>query len=384
MTTLSRSGCAAAFGVIVFWAGCVSGPRKPVPPAAPAVDVESAIFLVGDAGAPADPTEPVLEALQAELSATAVPATVLFLGDNIYPAGMPLPGSPDRGEGERRVRAQAEAALQGGAGDIIFIPGNHDWNYAGAGGWERVLQQEAYVESIGARIRFLPDGGCPGPMVVDVGSRLRIILIDTEWWLRNDDRPLGALFPCLVRTQPAFVDSLRVLIAGAGERRVMIAGHHPMVTGGTHGGHFSARQHVFPLTDVKPWLWLPLPVLGSLYPIARQLGISDQDVSGGRYKRMREGLRSAFADHPPLLFAAGHEHSLQVLRGDGTQYQIVTGTGIYGHTSNVLWTDRTLFTAPERSGYVRLDVQRNGHVRLAVVVVDGRGQRTEPFSLLLE
>jgi hypothetical protein len=98
---------------------------------------------------------------------------------------------------------------------------------------------------------------------------------------------------------------------------------------------------------------------------------------------MRDSLRAAFEVSSPLIHAAGHEHSLQLLEGDGTRYQIVSGAGIYGHTTDVGWNAKTLFAA-RRSGFARLDVQRDGRVRLSIVIVDASGQGTEAWSRYLE
>jgi hypothetical protein len=232
-------------------------------------------------------------------------------------------------------------------------------------------------------VRFLPDAACAGPVVRDVGENLRLVLIDTEWWLRDENlRPDDR--SCAVRTQPQFVDSLKATLATAGTRSVVVTGHHPMVSGGAHGGHFTLRKHIFPLTEFKSWAWLPLPLIGSIYPIARNLGISDQDLSGPRNRRMRQSLRDAFEDNPPLLYAAGHEHNLQVHEGDGSLYHVVSGTGIFGHNNAVRWLDGTLYADGTQSGFVKLEVQRDGRVRLVIVTVDADAARSTPFSMYLE
>jgi len=378
-----RSRIGYAWPAVLAWA-CGPPPERVSPAAAPATNIETSIYLVGDAGAPDARGEPVLSALTAALRGSDATSWVLYLGDNVYPAGLPGPGHPDRADAERRLRAQAEAAMLGGAARIIFIGGNHDWNYAGLDGWARVIEQESFVETLdSARIEYLPDGGCPGPVWRESGAHLRIVFLDSEWWLRTRGRPYGESSPCPTKNEQQVMDSIRATLASAGARRLLVVAHHPMTTGGTHGGHFTLRQHLFPLTDFKRWLWLPLPVIGSAYPIARILGISNQDLSGSRYVRMRDSLRAAFRARPPLMHVAGHEHSLQLLEGDGAQFQIVSGTGIFGHTSDVGWNERTLFAA-RRSGFVRLDVQHDGRVRLSFVLVDAEGQGTEAYSRYIE
>jgi hypothetical protein len=38
------------------------------------------------------------------------------------------------------------------------------------------------------------------------------------------------------------------------------------MSNGIHGGYFGIKQHIFPFTDMKKKLYIPLPVIGSIYP----------------------------------------------------------------------------------------------------------------------
>ena len=67
------------------------------------------------------------------------------------------------------------------------------------------------------------------------------------------------------------------------------------MSGGVHGGYFGWRDHLFPLRSIRSSLWIPLPLLGSLYPTARLEGISSQDLGSRAYQRLIAALRRAFA-----------------------------------------------------------------------------------------
>ena len=368
---------------VVLSLACGKTVREVAPPVpVPAVeDVEVSLYLIGDAGAPAEGGEPVLQALRTDLLAHPGEKLVVFLGDNIYPKGMPEADASDRAEAERRIDDQVRAVLDGGARGV-FIPGNHDWQKSGADGWWRVYRQMEYLDRYAPDVELLPRNGCPGPVARDVGSSLRLIVLDTEWYLHGGPKP-GAWSPCRVRSPAVLGDSLRAAVARAGDRRVIIAAHHPMRSNGPHGGHFTVKEHIFPLTAVAGWAWLPLPIIGSLYPLSRQWGISSQDQSSGLNKRMVAAFDSAFAGQPPLVYAAGHEHNLEVLEGSSAGYLLVSGAGIYHHASSTAWRDDTRFAVGE-AGYMRLDVLRSGAIRLAVVTVDETGRGTEAFSMYLQ
>lgn len=387
MPTAARAATWIA-AALAATAACTSAlePATLVPaPMAPKDSIELAIFLIGDAGSAAYDGEPVLKelALQSD-SLRPVRQFVVFLGDNVYPRGVPPLGHPARDDAERKIAAQVLAIRKGSAQGLL-IPGNHDWDRHGRDGWNSIRRQDTLVRQFGGKdVRLAPGGGCPGPDVVDLGVNVRLIALDTEWWVHNDVKPYGDTSPCPTRTYDEVVDSLTGALRDKGSRHAIVLTHHPMRSGGIHGGSFTLMDHIFPLRNLKRWLWLPLPFIGSLYPFARQMGISNQDAFGRKYREMRSAFERAFRRYPPLVIASGHDHDLEVIRGGAPRvtnaaYQLVSGAGILGHASVVRKIEGSLF-AREAAGFMRLDVTRNGRVRLSVTTVVPEGDRPEGES----
>ena len=255
-----------------------------------------------------------------------------------------------------------------------------------AGGLDAIRRQGDYLrEKSKGSVVLLPGDGCPGPDVRDFNTRLRLVLLDTQWWLQPGKKPIGRGSSCPQHGEAEVLDALGGALRSGGERRVVVVAHHPLASGGEHGGYFSWQDHVFPLRATKSWLWIPLPGIGSAYPFARIHGASAQDLSGTLNRRMREALSGVLEKAPPLVYAAGHEHSLQVLQGTGARYLLVSGAGAFGHVTQTAWTSSTLFAAA-LSGYMRLDVEKSGRVRLAVVTLDAKGRSREAaaFDLTAE
>ncbi len=381
MTRRLLLGATLAVAVAAMSVGSCAGGARPVSAPVPTParsDVVWTILLAGDAGAPTD-DDPVLGTLSAAAAEAPDRTTVVFLGDNIYPAGLPDSASPDRAEAERRLLRQVEAVTRVGA-RAVFVPGNHDWAHHAPDGWASVRRAEGFIAAHGGGLaEQLPGDGCPGPAVRDLGTIFRLVLLDTQWWLHEHERPRHPASPCPADREDEVETALAEAVRTADRRHVVVAAHHPLRSGGQHGGRWNLGHHLFPLREVKSWLWVPLPVLGSLYPFARSNGITRQDVSNRRNREMREAIERGMLAAPPLVYAAGHEHTLQVIEGESARWLLVSGTGYYGHTTPVGWLDRTRFAAAA-SGFMRLDALADGRVRLGVMVVAGDGSVREAWS----
>lgn len=339
---------------------------------------ETTLLLIGDAGAPSASGEPVLRALAREVAAAPGKTIVVFLGDNVYPHGVPAATDPAFREAERRLGDEVRAATSGGA-RAVFVPGNHDWLLGQEGGVAAVLREGDLVKALGkGRAELLPAAGGPGPAVVDVGTTLRLVLVDTQWWFHSHGKGPGSA--------AAAVDALADAIEGAGVRRVVVASHHFLRSGGPHGTKPGLLDHLFPLRQLATWAWIPLPVIGSSYPAWRSARGSDQEASSAPYEAMSADLRAAFRRARPLVHAAGHDHSLQVIRGDAASgeasWQVVSGAGYAGGETPVGKVAGALFARPG-PGFIRIDFMASGRVELRVVAV--WGERAAPaFTLRLD
>ena len=340
------------------------------------------LFLIGDAGAPMlDRTEPNFIALQKQLSVLPEKNTVLFLGDNIYPAGLPPTNDNARAISERILDEQLRIVEQSGARGI-FIPGNHDWNQDNVDGFERIRNQENYIAAKGnPRIQLLPKNGCPGPEVLNIGSSVRIIILDTQWWLLAGMKSTDISKGCTNTTKRDILDALSVALRTAGSRYVIVAAHHALETHGPHGGFFDWRDHLFPLRNFASWLLLPLPGIGSIYPLARNSGISEQDLSHALYEEMRKSIDSVLTLYPPLAYVAGHEHTLQVLKGSKKYFALVSGNGISAHSSALTTAPSTLF-ADRKAGFMRIDFGDEPVLRIFQPTEEGEG--VEVFRMFLK
>lgn len=337
------------------------------------------VFLIGDAGEPqlpeheanalADPlVDPLLLQLRgnvenrvAELGADRV--SVVFLGDNVYPVGLVPEGDPDRERGERVLRAQIASV---GSARGYFLAGNHDWHREGSRGYEYIIEQRKFLQQFTPRIQMAPPGGCVGPQSTEVGDHLRLVFFDFiaafYFWENRDaqqDCPHGGLLN-------AFFD-LEEQFKNHDGRHVVFLNHYPIITTGPHGGHFTWKQHIFPLTDFWPWAWVPLPIIGSAYPLSRQWGVTGTDLSSEQYERFLRIFWRTSDLRSPILIVGGHEHSLQVHRDVTGVYYLVSGAGSIAMVEKDRVEERdTMLIGVAKPGYMRLDVMSDGALELSV------------------
>lgn len=340
-------------------------------------NVYKRIILIGDAGEPSvKDNEPVLVALNKIASEIEDSTIVVFLGDNIYPVGLTEIDDYNREEYERRINEQINSILNTNATGF-FIPGNHDWNRGSKDGLDYIKRQYEYINLKGnQQVFFKPERGCPGPEYFDCGNNLRIIFLDTQWWLQDIKQRSSETDECEHSSENDVLAELSDLIIDE-DKFIIICGHHPLNTFGKHGGQYSVKTHLFPLTEVNNYLYVPLPIIGSLFVLIKNMGISKQDISNPTYKKMVRSIESIIQNRSGIVYASGHDHALQVLRGVKDNLYLVSGAGIYDLVDDYVGAgDETLF-ADNVPGFFILDFLSDGRIRLSAIQVTDRSGNTK-------
>lgn len=300
----------------------------------PKADLEHTLFLIGDAGNSIDGNtpSPALAALSKHLEMAGENSHVAFLGDNIYPVGMPPKSEDeDRVKSESRLDAQLNV-LNEFKGTPIFVPGNHDWIRYGLKGIKR---QEKYIEKhLNAGIEeeddwknyFLPDNGCGGPELINVNENLAYLIIDSNWYLRDWNKDAAMNNGCAAKNRFVFNFLFEETLRKNRNKNVVVLMHHPLYSYGPHGGKYAPKMHLFPLTEINENLYVPLPGLGTLAALGRGMIGSRQDLAHPGYRQMKKSLLAGAGKNGSFIFAAGHEHNLQYIEDENHQF-IVSGAG---------------------------------------------------------
>jgi len=208
-------------------------------------DVKYRVILFGDAGE-MNPAQ-MQDLKNAAKQVIPKKTTVLYLGDNIYPTGMGLPGSAEEEDTKKILHSQFDPMRKMGAA-VYFIPGNHDWDKSGPKGLAKIQAQGDYLRAQNdPLLKLIPDNGCPDPVAIKLTDKLTIIAYDSEWWLfpYNKFNPNGE---CECRTKDEILVKMEQLLEENKDKMILLASHHPFQSYGPHGGYFNLRNHIFPLT----------------------------------------------------------------------------------------------------------------------------------------
>jgi len=307
------------------------------------------LYLLGDAGKLDEGQHKVYEVLKKQMAKTGKQSGVIFLGDNIYPQGMPGERAEDRPETEKVANAHIDL-VKDYAGDKFFIPGNHDWAQGRKSGWNNLLNQEIYLENhLDSADVFIPSGGCPGPEEVEISDEIVVIIMDTQWFLHNWSKPDEEQGGCESANPLEVLQLLEGLIRKNSHKKVVVATHHPMYTYGAHGGYLPTKAHFLP------------PILGSIHPIYRKYIGSPQDVTNPKNKAVRDAMVGIFEKYPNTIHVAGHEHSMQYSYKDSIHYII---SGAISKNSFVRKKGYAQY-AESAYGFGRLDFYKDGRVKVS-------------------
>ncbi len=337
-------------------------------------EIDKTVFLLGDAGN-SDSLTPIFLSLKNELAQN--PSSYLiFLGDNIYPYGLipkeEIKGNEklilERKEAEKHMDSQLKIVENHKKENIIFVSGNHDWGHDKKQTF--VVEEQNYITEKG--YNYLPKDGCSTPTVLDLSDSVVLICLDTQYLIQKKLVQKNTSSNCELETNVQIYARLDSLITENKHKKVIVAAHHLLASESSHGGKFPLRPHLFPLVDLKKNLYIPLPILGTIYVLGRKLGFSEQDIANKRYKYLKMNLFSIFEKHANLVYVAGHEHTLQYHKFNlGRKSnspkriwrQINSGAGSKKtYVKRNYKRDKKAFFAYSSYGFARLDYLKNGSV----------------------
>ena len=248
--------------------------------------------------------------------------------------------------------------VSGFSGNLFVIPGEKEWGKGLVGGIEQIRNREKYWEDYFSKGDiFLPSNGCPGPVEISLTPDVVLLLVDSQWWLYPGDRPMEE---CEFENVNDFLITLSDALLRNKEKKIIMACHHPVYSGGKYGGHF--------------------PFIGPVELFRKIVGTT-QDFAHPFYRQMRYYARTIFKNLNDLVLVSAHDQSLQYVKKDNL-HQVIAGSAsraLYVNGKEMNFVDREV-------GFARLDYYKDHKVWLHFWAFgdDGEGVPHRVFSKLID
>jgi hypothetical protein len=216
--------------------------------------------------------------------------------------------------------------------------------------------------------RMVPPNGCAGTFVETLGlangRKLALVGLDTESLMNAPQEGC----------QPATREGVLGLVGSAvhaPDTDAIVFAHHPPASHGPHGGYAfmgrrdwtSWRNSLLGVVVGRPLSWIVHLVTGGRVPTLPLR----EDLSSGIYKRMARALEDAAAPAAgqSVIFAGGHDHSLQLLRRPSGALVAVSGSA--SNLTPICEGGRDLLLGLDKRGFMYADYFADGTVTLVAL-----------------
>lgn len=304
--------------------------------------LEHSIFFIGDVGE-ANIVDSNIEMLKSQLKQVEENAVLVFLGNSISKEYSKM--EIDEIETQDQNLLKLLNIAKEFKGESFFIPGDKEWNSGHKMGWESLMNLESYIEDfVGKGDIFLPSGGCPGPVEIEIGKDIVLLIVDSQWWLHSADRPEAE---CGLEDSSDFLILLSDALKRNKDKKIVFASHHPMYSGGKHGGNF--------------------PFIGPV-ELYRKLFGTPQDFAYPFYKQIRYLGKKLGKEYENIITVSAHDNSLQFIEKNESFY-VVSGSG----SKAEYVSEKKMDAAFREIGFSRINFYQNDEVWLEMWSVGEKG-----------
>ena len=281
-------------------------------------------FLVGNVGNKELPKKipPALSLLKKDLSGASAASSLVFLGNNIAPEGLPEKTDPNRKAREAQLQ-EVFTLFDNFKGKTFFAPGSKDWQNGDEDGLKVLQRQEEFIESYfnnkfpnEKMDHFLPDDGCSGPEKEEVNKDIVMVFVDSQWWIQNERQGENVGQNCESMSRLEYLVQLKKQINKHRNDHVLVIMHHPLYSRGVRGGHYPLKNHL-----------LPLPGLGSLNLIRRNLFGNKQDNNHPDFLLLKRELEAMLLNCNGMIFVSAHENNLQYFQQNKLNHHFIISGG---------------------------------------------------------
>lgn len=278
---------------------------------------------------------------------------VFVMDENKFLLGKTRPSGREERQQKMLLQKQVESFAALGI-PVFFISANTEWNNLTASWGSARKVSTGIADSV---MRLSRVRACPDPVELNLAPQLAVIIFNSDWWL-DPYEALPITEDCECRTRADVLARLDELRYKNQDKQLVIVSRHPFKSYGVYGNRGTFRDHVFPLTGINKNVYLPLPVIGSVYRFFRSGFVSPRNSKHPLYRDMVSGVDEILNAFPNRVHVAAHEKGLQLVEDD--YVQAVSGPGAAQKISRKGKDSRFANTHP---GYVIADFYSDKSLR---------------------
>ncbi len=259
-------------------------------------------------------------------------------------------------------------------GFMVIIPGDADWDYGRETGFSSVVNLEKRVKKFVKdqnikNIKWVLKKGCPGPNDISLSQHLKIITLNTQWWNHREDKPTPTTGECEFAETSHIKEEIEDLLEKNKNKNVLILGHHPIISLGNYGGHFSFGNELS-----------PFPLIGSFINAFHAHVGSNMDISNARLRIYSSMIQEILVSHQNLVYASSHEKNQQIIK---LRDNYLINSGALFSSSHAS-KDRNALLSSEELGIIRINYSANGEVSSTFLEFDPEANKlSESYHHLL-
>jgi len=309
--------------------------------ALPAQKPAHTFYLVGNVGNTrlSEKVPPALSLLKQDLQKANDASSLVFLGNNIAPKGLPPKEHSNREKSEAQLK-EIFSLFEDFNGETFFSPGRRDWQNGHLEGLNAIRRQEEYIEAhfndygkSKKKNHFLPSDGCGGPKKKKIDKDIAMIFVDSQWWIQNKGDNKKMEEGCENTSRLSYLIELKKQINKHRNDQLLIIMHHPLYSRGVRGGHYPLKDHL-----------LPFPGIGSLNLIRRNLFGNKQDINHPDFLLLKKEIEDMLLGYDGVVFVSAHENNLQYFQQNKLNHHFIISGG--GNRK----TDYATTGRPDRNG----------------------------------
>jgi len=247
---------------------------------------------------------------------------------------------------------------------VYVVPGDKDWKEFKSKKLKSIgkLLDDEYTGDV-----IVPEYACGNLEVKEINDNLSMVFMDSNWFFSewSADRDLNE--NCKITSRREFWSELSGTIGGLKAKQVVLFAGAPIFRNDAIGGKLSPKDHIFPLTNIIPWLYVPIPVVGTLISDTKNYLTPTESVLSPLYIEYIDQIKILLANHPQLTLVTSGTKLNTVYSCEGN-HQINVNSS---NDKATLHDDDRLIYQNDKASILRLGVEELEVIAELINVEDG-------------